>query len=102
MLFFSLTEHFSAFSPTTSSHGQHRHGNSTTMAPKRALKGGVYAPTMTFFDQNEELDLPTIKKHSARLAKAGLVGLVTMGSNGEAVHLSNEEKIAVTKAKINR
>ncbi|TQS33418.1 hypothetical protein Golomagni_06236, partial [Golovinomyces magnicellulatus] len=28
----------------------------------------------------------------------GLVGLVTMGSNGEAVHCTREEKLAVTKA----
>jgi len=33
-----------------------------------------------------------------RLAKAGLVGLVTMGSNGEAVHLTPEEKVQITKA----
>ena len=54
---------------------------------------------MTFFDpETEDLDIPSIKRHAVRLAKAGLVGLVTMGSNGEAVHLSREEKITVTKA----
>jgi L-threo-3-deoxy-hexylosonate aldolase len=54
---------------------------------------------MTFFDpETEDLDIPTIKKHAIRLAEAGLVGLVTMGSNGEAVHLSPEEKTAVTAA----
>lgn len=54
---------------------------------------------MTFFHpETEDLDIPTIKKHAVRLAKAGLVGLVTMGSNGEAVHLTREEKTAVTKA----
>lgn len=69
-------------------------GNSRT-----PLRHGIYAPTMTFFDpETEELDIPTIKKHAVRLAKAGLVGLVTMGSNGEAVHMTREEKIAVTKA----
>lgn len=54
---------------------------------------------MTFFDPNtEEVDIPTIKKHAVRLAEAGLVGLVTMGSNGEAVHLSRAEKAAITRA----
>jgi len=54
---------------------------------------------MTFFDpDSEDLDLPTIRKHAVRLAKAGLVGLVTMGSNGEAVHLSPSEKTAITRA----
>ncbi|KAF2150236.1 aldolase [Myriangium duriaei CBS 260.36] len=71
-------------------------GTSKTPTPLRA---GIYAPTMTFFDkQTEDLDIPTIKRHAVRLAEAGLVGLVTMGSNGEAVHLSREEKAAVTKA----
>jgi L-threo-3-deoxy-hexylosonate aldolase len=66
---------------------------------RRPLLPGIYAPTMTFFDpETEELDIPIIKKHAIRLAEAGLVGLVTMGSNGEAVHLSPSEKTAVTKA----
>ena len=63
------------------------------------LPHGIYAPTMTFFDPDtEDLDIPTIKAHSVRLARAGLVGLVTMGSNGEAVHLSRAERFAVTVA----
>lgn len=54
---------------------------------------------MTFFDdETEDLDIPTIKKHAARLVKDGLAGLVTMGSNGEAVHCTREEKAAVTRA----
>lgn len=66
---------------------------------RRALPHGIYAPTMTFFDpETEELDIPTIKKHAQRLIRDGLVGLVTMGSNGEAVHCTREEKLAVTKA----
>ncbi|KAH8821833.1 hypothetical protein F5884DRAFT_103738 [Xylogone sp. PMI_703] len=70
-----------------------------TGSSRRPLLPGIYAPTMTFFDPaTDDLDIPTIKKHAVRLAQAGLVGLVTMGSNGEAVHLSNEEKSAVTKA----
>jgi L-threo-3-deoxy-hexylosonate aldolase len=59
---------------------------------------GIYAPTMTFFSPDtEDLDLPTISAHSIRLAAAGLAGLVVMGSNGESVHLSREEKILITK-----
>lgn len=54
---------------------------------------------MTFFDpETEELDIPIIKKHAVRLAKDGLAGLVTMGSNGEAAHCTREEKLAVTAA----
>ena len=63
------------------------------------LPHGIYAPTMTFFDpETEDLDIPTIKLHSIRLANAGLVGLITMGSNGEAVHLTRAERFAVTMA----
>jgi L-threo-3-deoxy-hexylosonate aldolase len=66
---------------------------------RRPLPCGIYAPTMTFFDpETEDLDLPTIKKHAQRLVRDGLVGLVTMGSNGEAVHCTREEKLEVTRA----
>lgn len=66
--------------------------------PLTPLRPGVYAPTMTFFDPNtEELDVAAIRRHAVRLAKAGLVGLVTMGSNGEAVHLTREERSTVTR-----
>jgi L-threo-3-deoxy-hexylosonate aldolase len=66
---------------------------------RRPLPVGIYAPTMTFFNpETEEIDVPIIKKHAERLAKAGLAGLVTMGSNGEAAHCTREEKLAVTKA----
>ncbi|KAJ4361906.1 hypothetical protein N0V83_010847 [Neocucurbitaria cava] len=74
----------------------HTNGNAKERTP---LRPGIYSPTMTFFDpETEELDIPIIKKHAVRLAEAGLVGLVTMGSNGEAVHLSRAEKTAVTRA----
>ena len=63
------------------------------------LPHGIYAPTMTFFDrETEDLDIESIKRHSIRLARAGLAGLITMGSNGEAVHLTREERTAVTRA----
>lgn len=62
------------------------------------LRSGIYAPTLTFFHPTtEDLDLPTIAKHSVRLARAALVGLVTLGSNGEAVHVSRSEKATVTR-----
>ena len=65
---------------------------------QRHLRDGIYCPTLTFFDpQSEDLDLPTIRRHAVRLACAGVVGLVTMGSNGEAVHLSRHERATVTR-----
>ena len=63
----------------------------------RPLVPGIYAPTVAFFDpETEDLDTDTIKKHALRLAQAGLHGLVTQGSNGEAVHLSHTERKIVT------
>ncbi|OJD21233.1 hypothetical protein ACJ73_07427, partial [Blastomyces percursus] len=35
--------------------------------------------------------------HEVRMAKAGVAGLVTQGSNGEAVHLSHHKRNLVTK-----
>lgn len=61
------------------------------------LPQGIYCPTQVFFDpETEELDLPTIAKHVVRLAKAGMAGIVTNGSNGEAVHLIPQERNLVT------
>jgi L-threo-3-deoxy-hexylosonate aldolase len=80
----------------TVTNGAGSNGHTTS---RRPLPCGIYAPTMTFFDPDtEDLDIPTIKKHAVRLVKDGLVGLVTMGSNGEAVHCTREEKLAVTRA----
>ena len=64
----------------------------------RPLKPGVYVPTVTFFRaDDEDLDLDIIASHAVRLAKAGVAGITTQGSNGEAVHLSRAERKLVTK-----
>ncbi|KAL1884976.1 hypothetical protein Plec18167_001633 [Paecilomyces lecythidis] len=69
-----------------------------TNKTRTPLRPGVYAPTVTFFNPDtENLDIPSIRRHAVRLAKAGLVGLVTQGSNGEAVHLTREERKTVTR-----
>lgn len=66
--------------------------------PVRMLKPGVYVPTVAFFDKvTEDLDLTTISRHAVRLAKAGVAGLTTQGSNGEAVHLTHREREMITK-----
>ncbi|KAI5990229.1 aldolase, partial [Pisolithus albus] len=53
---------------------------------------GIYVPTVLFFDENEDFDVPAIKAHVLRLAQAGLTGIVVQGSNGEAQHLSHDER----------
>ncbi|KAK4111280.1 aldolase [Canariomyces notabilis] len=63
----------------------------------RPLVPGVYVPTMCFFEEGtEEVDTETIERHAVRLARAGVTGLATQGSNGEAVHLTHRERQLVT------
>ncbi len=61
------------------------------------LRRGVYPPLPTFFDANEDLDLPTYQRHIHNLAQTGIAGYVLMGSNGEAVHLSRAERVQVVE-----
>lgn len=56
------------------------------------LPNGIYPPVPTFFDEQEDLDLTTFRKHLQRLADSGIAGYVLMGSNGEAVHLTDDER----------
>ena len=63
----------------------------------KPLRPGVYVPTVAFFKPNEDLDLDTIGKHAVRLAKAGVAGIATQGSNGEAVHLTHQERQQITR-----
>ncbi|CAF9940029.1 hypothetical protein IMSHALPRED_001726 [Imshaugia aleurites] len=63
----------------------------------KPLRPGVYVPSVAFFRENEDLDLDTIGKHAVRLAKAGVAGIATQGSNGEAVHLTHQERQQVTR-----
>ncbi|KAI5866246.1 dihydrodipicolinate synthetase [Durotheca rogersii] len=63
----------------------------------RPLRAGVYVPTVCFFDQEtEDVDIDTIARHAVRLAEAGVAGIATQGSNGEAVHLTHAEREQVT------
>jgi 4-hydroxy-2-oxoglutarate aldolase len=59
---------------------------------------GIYPPLPTFFDADENLDLATFQRHIAWLLEEGISGFVVMGSNGEAVHLSSEERAQVIEA----
>lgn len=74
--------------------------NGTPAAPiERPLVPGIYVPTVAFFDDDTNgIDLETVEKHAIRLAKAGVAGLVTHGSNGEAVHLDHRERMLINTA----
>jgi dihydrodipicolinate synthase/N-acetylneuraminate lyase len=62
------------------------------------LTQGIYVPTVAFFTPDEELDLETTVLHTVQLVKSGVSGIVTHGSNGEAVHLDHEERQLINKA----
>ncbi|KAI3334278.1 dihydrodipicolinate synthase [Ustulina deusta] len=68
---------------------------------------GIYVPVPTFFARKEAanynavaapLDIDTQIAHSLYLARAGIKGLVILGSTGEAVHLTNKERSDVLAA----
>ncbi|EOA86324.1 hypothetical protein ACJQWK_06089 [Exserohilum turcicum] len=64
---------------------------------RRSLVPGIYVPTVAFFEPNSEnVDVETVASHAVRLAKAGVAGITTQGSNGEAVHLSHKERDLIT------
>ena len=62
------------------------------------LPSGIYPPLPTFFDEQEEIDLATLQRHMRRLEDSGIAGYVLMGSNGEAVHLTQDERAQVIAA----
>ncbi len=62
------------------------------------LANGIYPPLPTFFDANDELDIPTLQRHMHRLVDSGIAGYVLMGSNGEAVHLTSDERVRLIQA----
>jgi hypothetical protein len=60
---------------------------------------GVYSPLTTFYEDNKEqdLDLATYQEHVKFVASAG-VGIVCLGSMGEAVQLTHQERNQVVEA----
>ncbi|KAI0534977.1 hypothetical protein GGR58DRAFT_480805 [Xylaria digitata] len=65
---------------------------------------GIYVPVPTFFVGKQAanynavatpLDIDAQIAHSLYLARAGIKGLVILGSTGEAVHLTNKERFEV-------
>ncbi|KAL7629640.1 hypothetical protein AAE478_001162 [Parahypoxylon ruwenzoriense] len=68
-----------------------------SLVQPRPLPDGVYVPTVAFFKENDEVDLETTQRHAVYLAEAGVAGLLVHGSNGEAVHLSREERSLIIK-----
>ena len=56
------------------------------------IKKGIYAASMSIFNQDLSLDIESTIKHSERLIKEGLHGAVFFGSTGCAQLISSKEK----------
>ncbi|MCJ1429708.1 hypothetical protein MMC29_007623 [Sticta canariensis] len=86
-------------------HSQYSRSSESTAASSvddvhipRPLIPGVIVPAMTFYEPyTEDVDQETVAQHVVRVADAGVVGIATQGSNGEAVHLTHQERRSVTK-----
>jgi len=57
-----------------------------------AIKKGIYAASMSIFNQDLSLDIESTIKHSERLIKEGLHGAIFFGSTGCAQLISSSEK----------
>lgn len=66
-----------------------------------ALPPGIYVPIPTFFhnepSDEQPIDVDTITRHVQYLCSAGVHGVVCMGSTGEAVHLTEDERQLVIR-----
>ncbi|KAF8877404.1 dihydrodipicolinate synthase [Mucidula mucida] len=68
------------------------------MAPQRPFIDGVYCPLITPFKAgSEDVDFEAIQAQVARLAAADM-GIVLLGTNGEASHLSDKERTDIIRA----
>lgn len=67
-----------------------------------ALPPGIYVPMPTFFlsepTDEQPVDVDTVARHVKFLCESGVHGVVCMGSTGEAVHLTEDERKSVLTA----
>lgn len=62
---------------------------------------GIYTPIVTPFKKDESLDYGKMAHNLARWGDTDLDGIVVLGSNGEFIYLSHQEKLDVIKFAIN-
>jgi 4-hydroxy-2-oxoglutarate aldolase len=56
---------------------------------------GIFAPICTPFADNEDVDLGALANNMGLYARSGLLGYLTLGSNGENRSLTEAERLAV-------
>lgn len=65
------------------------------LATLESKLAGVFAPICTPFDAREEVDDAALQHNLARYAQSGILGFLTLGSNGENRSLTEEERLHV-------
>lgn len=65
------------------------------MSPARVKLGGVFPPLTTPFGADGSVELKALAANVQKYNRAGLAGYVVIGSTGESVYLSEEEKIKI-------
>ncbi|KAB3530326.1 4-hydroxy-tetrahydrodipicolinate synthase [Alkaliphilus serpentinus] len=58
---------------------------------------GIYTPIVTPFKRDEAIDYGKMQRNLEKWGKTDLDGIVVLGSNGEFVYLSHEEKLDLVK-----
>lgn len=58
---------------------------------------GIFAPIGTPFREDEEVDFAALEENLAFYARSGILGYLTLGSNGENKSLTEDEKLAVLR-----
>ncbi|KAL6794935.1 aldolase [Trichoderma sp. SZMC 28013] len=81
---------------STDANGFSNH-NGSSHSSTVPLHPGLYVPTVAFFTPEDTIDEGTTAAHAKRLVEAGVTGIVTHGSNGEAVHLDHAERQLVNR-----
>ncbi|KAK6433469.1 hypothetical protein LTR95_010358 [Oleoguttula sp. CCFEE 5521] len=79
--------------------------NGSSSSPSSPPPVGIYVPVPTFFmdatsssQAAPPLDIETQSAHSLFLARAGIRGLVILGSTGEAIHITPSERRELLKS----
>lgn len=58
---------------------------------------GVWCPSVTPFDQHNQLDIDALGRHFARLSTSGIDTLLLMGSIGEFASLTQQERLMLIR-----
>src|SRR5690349_13133992 len=74
--------------------------NSQRMLPMAIAWRGVFPAATTHFHADQSLDIPATMNHLEAMLRAGIHGVIMLGTVGENCSLEDHEKLAVLKATV--